>query len=468
MRRIGAGPACAAITLLSCIGLLAADAWPLRLALVALILLAATVMLLTVRRQAEALAQALTLKRCTEDLAGQLSLEKAAAEQARRVAEAANRAKTQFFSAASHDLRQPLHALGLFAETLRRKQVEPCAGTDDDEAAQLVHNIVESVGALEGLFDELLDLTHIDSGGVDVRPRACAMSEIYMRLRLHFEPVAFDKGLTLDFFGGHHAVQADPVLVERILRNLVSNAIRYTEDGGVIVSCRSRGGQRLVQVWDSGIGISAEALPRIFDEFYQVSGRRHLEPHHRKGMGLGLAIVKRLAGLMGAPLTVRSEVERGSVFSLTLPVADTEPQRGTAGLAPELPQVTLHGRRVVVVEDDAAVLLSLRGLLESWGAQVIAFDLVRTACSWAQQHPEPAPDLLIVDHGLPEGCTGTEVIVALRAVWGAGLPAVMVTGHALHDHEAEAAAGNYHVLFKPLAPNRLRAMVSFKLGSRAA
>lgn len=468
MSRAEAGSAWAAITLLACIGLLVAQAWPLRLALAALIVLAATVMAVTVRRQAEALAQALTLKRCTEDLAGQLSLEKAAADQARRVAEAANRAKTQFFSAASHDLRQPLHALGLFAETLRRKQGRTGAAADDDEVAQLVHDIVESVGALEGLFDELLDLTHIDSGGVDVRPRACAMAEIYMRLRLHFEPVAFDKGLTLDFFGGHHAVQADPVLVERILRNLVSNAIRYTEDGGVIVGCRSRGGQRLVQVWDSGIGISAEALPRIFDEFYQVGGRRPLEPHHRKGMGLGLAIVKRLAGLMDAPLTVCSKVERGSVFSLALPAAVAEPMPGAVVLAHELPQVTLHGRRVVVVEDDAAVLTSLRGLLESWGAQVVAFDRAQTACSWAQQHPGSAPDLLIVDHGLPEGCTGTEVIVALRAVWGPGLPAVMVTGHTLHDHETEAAAGNYHVLFKPLAPNRLRAMVSFKLGSRAA
>jgi CheY-like chemotaxis protein len=293
------------------------------------------------------------------------------------------------------------------------------------------------------------------------------MSDIYMRLRLHFEPVAFDKGLTLDFYGAHQAVQADPVLVERILRNLVSNAIRYTEDGGVIVGCRSRGAQRLLQVWDSGIGISPEALPRIYDEFYQVSGRRHLEAHHRKGMGLGLAIVKRLADLMDAPLTVCSQVERGSVFSLLLPVATAEPRRGAAVLVPELPQVTLHGCRVVVVEDDAAVLQSLRGLLEQWGAQVTAFDRAQSVCDWASQRRGHAPDLLLVDHGLPEQRTGSEVIAALREVWGPGLPAIMITGHTLHDHEAEASAGNYHVLFKPLAPNRLRAMVSYKLGPRS-
>ena len=464
MSRAWPGPVCVAITLLSCIGLFAVDDGPLRLAFALAILLVAAVTWHIERRQAQELAQALTLKRCTEELAAQLSLEKAAADEARRIAEAANRAKTQFFSAASHDLRQPLHALGLFAETLRRRQADTQAA---DESAQLVHNIIESVGALEALFDELLDLTHIDSGGVEVRARACSMSEIYMRLRLHFEPVAFDKGLTLDFFGGHHAVQADPVLVERILRNLVSNAIRYTEDGGVVVGCRLRGAQRLLQVWDSGIGISPEALPRIYDEFYQVSGRRHLEAHHRKGMGLGLAIVKRLADLMGAPLTVRSQVEHGSVFSLLLPAATAEPRRGAAALAPELPQVTLHGCRVVVVEDDAAVLQSLRGLLEQWGAQVTAFDRAQSVCDWARQRQGHAPDLLIVDHGLPEECTGTQVIADLRTVWGPGLPAIMITGQTLHDHEAEASAGNYHVLFKPLAPNRLRAMVSFKLGPRS-
>jgi signal transduction histidine kinase len=168
------GSVSAAITLLSCIGLFAVDDGPLRLAFALAILLVAAVTWFVERRRAHELAQALTLKRCTEELAAQLSLEKAAADEARRLAEAANRAKTQFFSAASHDLRQPLHALGLFAETLRRKQAGKQAA---DDSAQLVHNIIESVGALEALFDELLDLTHIDSGGVDVRaPARCRIS----------------------------------------------------------------------------------------------------------------------------------------------------------------------------------------------------------------------------------------------------------------------------------------------------
>ena len=166
-----------------------------------------------------------------DNLAAQLRVEKAAAEAARQEAEVANRAKTQFFAAASHDLRQPLHAMGLFAEALRQRSHDP-------EVAALVNSINESVDALEGLFGELLDITRIDTGGVDVNPAPVAMRELFARLRLHFEPTAFEKGLALSFRGQRHVAHADPVLLERILRNLVSNAIRYTDDGGV--SCALR------------------------------------------------------------------------------------------------------------------------------------------------------------------------------------------------------------------------------------
>ena len=146
------------------------------------------------------------------------------------------------------------------------------------------------------------------------------MRELFARLRLHFEPTAFEKGLMLSFRGDQHVALADPVLLERILRNLVSNAIRYTDDGGVLVSCRQRGDKLLMQVWDSGIGISEATLPRIFDEFFQAQSQRPLQAHHRKGLGLGLAIVKRLAALMDAPISVRSRVGHGTVFSIEVPV----------------------------------------------------------------------------------------------------------------------------------------------------
>ncbi|MEO5698029.1 MAG: HAMP domain-containing sensor histidine kinase, partial [Burkholderiaceae bacterium] len=193
----------------------------------------------------------IALKLRTEMLADQLRAEKAVADAARHEAEVANRAKTQFFAAASHDLRQPLHAMGLFAEALRQR-------THDPEVAQLVNSINESVDALEGLFSELLDITRIDSGGVEVDPQSFSVADIFRKLRLHYEPTAFEKGLGLRFRGARHVALADPLLVERILRNLLSNAIRYTVDGSVLLSCRRRGERLLLQVWDTGPGIRAE------------------------------------------------------------------------------------------------------------------------------------------------------------------------------------------------------------------
>ena len=260
----------------------------------------------------QALQRAIDLKVQGDKLAAQLRVETLAAEAARREAEIANRAKTQFFTAASHDLRQPLHAMGLFAEALRQRVREP-------EVAQLVNSINESVDALEGLFSELLDITRIDSGVIEVHPQHFEVGDILRKLRLHFQPSAFEKGLSLRLRGGARAVFADPLLVERILRNLVSNAIRYTNDGSVLVGCRQRGDRVRLQVWDTGLGITPTEQARIFDEFYQVPNTPKVSPDQRKGLGLGLAIVKRLAGLMGTPLTLRSTPGRGTVFTLDLP-----------------------------------------------------------------------------------------------------------------------------------------------------
>jgi len=239
--------------------------------------------------------QAIELKVRTERLAAQLQQEKAIAEEARRAAEAANRAKTQFFSAASHDLRQPLHAMGLFAEALRDRI------RGDEEVTHLVNSINSSVDALEGLFGELLDITKIDTGGVEPQPEHFALRELFQRLRLQYEPTAFEKGLALRFHGEAQTVYADPVLVDRVVRNLLSNAIRYTADGGVLVSARRRGEQVRVQVWDTGIGIAPAEQQRVYDEFYQVHGGPPLQAGQSKGLGLGLSIVQRLARLMDAP-----------------------------------------------------------------------------------------------------------------------------------------------------------------------
>lgn len=418
---------------------------------------------LLARAYRQTLQRVLELKLQADHLLMQLRVEKVAADRARQEAELANRAKTQFFTAASHDLRQPLHAMGLFAEALRQKN-------HDVEVAHLVNSINESVDVLEGLFSELLDITRIDSGGVEVHPQHFQLSDLYRKLRLHFEPAAFEKGLALRFRGGNHVVYADPLLVERILRNLVSNGIRYTNDGGVLIGCRPRGDKLQVQVWDTGCGITPEQQPLVFEEFYQATCGSRPRPNQRTGLGLGLAIVKRLAGLMGAPVTLRSQPGQGSVFSLELPMGKRLQQALPSALSEESRRMTLQNYHVVVVEDEPSVLSGLEALLHGWGANIQAFDSVAACKVWVQHAPEstPRPHLLIVDYRLDAGLTGVDAIALVRSRFGAEVPAIVVTGSTMSSLDAEAQQKNFHLLIKPVVPNKLRAMIAFKLGLKAS
>jgi two-component system, sensor histidine kinase len=427
----------------------------------------------------QALQRAVELKLKSDELAARLRVETLAAEEARRQAEIANRAKTQFFTAASHDLRQPLHAMGLFAEALRQRVTSSSGAASGDarktshdtEVAHLVNSINESVDALEGLFSELLDITRIDSGTIEVHPQHFNVGDILRKLRLNFEPNAFEKGLALRLRGGEKAVFADPLLVERVMRNLVSNAIRYTNDGSVLVACRRRGDRVLLQVWDTGLGIAEAEQARIFDEFYQVPNTPKVSPDQRKGLGLGLAIVKRLADLMGAPLAMRSVSGRGTVFTLSLPVGKAPRPSALAVPGGKGPlAITLAGRRIVIVEDEPAVRAGLEVLLAGWGAHIDAFDSVAQSRAWAEQSDPllAKPDLLIVDYRLEEGLTGIDAITALRQRFGAAIPAILVTGSTMSGHDKEAAAHDFHLLIKPVVPNKLRAMIAFKLGVKAA
>lgn len=405
--------------------------------------------------------RAIELKVRTEMLAVQLQTEKAAADEAKRAAETANRAKTQFFAAASHDLRQPLHAMGLFAEALRAKS------RGDEEVTHLVNSINSSVDALEGLFGELLDITKIDTGGVDPQPRHFALRELFQRLKLQYEPTAFEKGLSLRFRGAHHVVYGDPVLIDRIVRNLLSNAIRYTVDGGVLVSARRRGDEVLLQVWDTGVGIALAEQPRVFDEFYQVQANAPLGLHQPKGLGLGLSIVQRLARLMEAPLQLASMPGQGSVFTLTVPPGKVQrSQLSEPGTGKPVLGLTLEHRHIVIVEDEPAVREGLVVLLKGWGASVDSFDTVSAAEAWAGGPGVTTPDLAIVDYRLPEGRTGIEALTSLRAAFGQPLPAILVTGSTMTGHEEESSRHDFHLLIKPVAPNKLRAMIAFKLGLR--
>jgi CheY-like chemotaxis protein len=394
--------------------------------------------------------EALARKLATQNV--ELERAKEVAERARNDAEIANRSKTQFFAAAGHDLRQPLHAMGLFAAALTEKARDP-------EVLHVVNSINASVDALEGLFNELLDISKIDSGVLKANPTHFDLGAMLDRLRMDFEPEAFERGLRLRIVPTTAYLFSDPVLVERILRNLVSNAIRYTKAGGVLVGTRRRGKEVSLEVWDTGIGIPPEQQDRVFEEFYQLANP---ERNSKKGLGLGLSIVKRLVNLLSAQIDLRSVPGRGSVFKVRLPLGVRPPvdpaRKKKAATAPG----DLSGRVIVVVEDEAAVLEGMRVLLEGWGAEVVAGASIRE--TMAEVEPlARAPDLIVADYGLRDGNVGTQAIAALRERFKSQIPAIIVSGSTTPAHVDEAKAMDAHLLLKPVMPAKLRTLIHFKL-----
>ena len=414
------------------------------------------------RTHGDALSRALWLKSRTDSLAEQLRRETTQAQAAHRQAEAASLAKTRFLAAASHDLRQPLHAMGLFAETLRQR-------TRDAEAAELVASIQASMDALEGLFAELMDLSRLDAGAVALQPQPVPLGPLYARLRLSFEPTARSKGLRLDFRGEQVAVQADPLALERMLRNLLGNAVRYTDAGAVVVSARVRGERVRLRVCDSGIGVPPGALPRLFEEFYQAHPGRPAGAGERKGMGLGLSIVARLATLSGTQVRVRSRQGRGSVFGFELPCARVSAPPAAPAAWSLARVTTLEGRHAIVIEDDEAVRVGLLRLLRTWGARATAFGDRQALAAWLASPAAEPPDFVIVDHCLAQPGGGLHALGQLRAAWpGRAIPAVLVTGSLLEAaelREVQAVAPALQVLRKPVPPGRLRALIAFLLGT---
>jgi two-component system, sensor histidine kinase len=395
----------------------------------------------------------------TQQLAAQneeLDRARKAAESATAQAEAANRARTQFFAAANHDLRQPLHAMGLLAGSLAEKVKEP-------DVIALINTISASMEALEGLFNELLDMSRLDSGKISPSPIHFSSRQLFEKLRLDFEAEAAEKGLKLRFRARTRFLYSDPLLIERILRNLISNAIRYTGDGGVLVACRTRQGKPWLEVWDTGLGIPADQQERIFEEFVQLENPAR---DRRKGLGLGLSIVRRLCGLLGHDLTVASRMGRGSVFRFQVPMGRepaSAPRRAVEAVAK--PSV-LEGKTVVVVDDDIEIQTGMRALLTGWGMQVSVYTTAGEAEAAALAMPS-APDLIIADYRLPGGGNGLDAIDAFRRRFGAEVPSILITGSADPQLVAMAEEKSFHYLLKPVMPAKLRTLVTFKVKGNA-
>ena len=373
-------------------------------------------------------------------------------ELAFRRADEANRAKTSFLAAASHDLRQPIHAMALFVSALNSKSRDP-------ETRPIVDHLVASVEALEGLFDALLDISKLDAGIVQAEIAEFPLQPIFDRVVEDCAPEAEQKGLRLRVVPTRAIVRSDPTLLARIVRNLLTNAIRYTEAGGVVLGCRRAGADVRVVVCDSGIGIEATQFAQIFKEFFQVANP---ERDRAKGLGLGLAIVERLAQLLGHPVEVRSTPRRGSTFSVTLPRAETAGTAAQPAPAEEAPERKLNAALVVVIDDEAAVLEGMRAVLSQWGCRPVLAGSAEEALAQLAAGGSP-PGAVIADYRLREEVTGSGAIERIRAAYGPNIPGVIITADTAPDRLREAQASGYHLMHKPVRPAKLRALLSHLL-----
>ncbi|MGA4321552.1 NahK/ErcS family hybrid sensor histidine kinase/response regulator [Ectopseudomonas hydrolytica] len=370
-----------------------------------------------------------------------------ALREARDAAEAANRSKDKYLAAASHDLLQPLNAARLLISTLRERPL-PSAE----------HNLVErSHLALEGAEDllaDLLDISKLDQAAIKPDVDVYRLQELLAPLASEFEGVAAAAGLRLRVRIADCAVHTDFRLLTRILRNFLSNACRYTESGGVLLGARPRGAFVELQVWDSGRGIAADQLDKIFLEFNQLDVGRATE---RKGVGLGLAIVERIARMLGYPVQVRSEPGRGSVFSIRVPRAEARPQRqAQPALQPVLGD-PLPGRRLLVIDNEAEILHSMAALLGQWGCEVItALDLPEAL----QRLQGRAPDLILADFHLDHGVLGCDVIQQLRDAFASAIPALIISADRSDACRRDLQALGVPLLNKPVKPGKLRAVLS--------
>ncbi len=365
---------------------------------------------------------------------------------ARNMAESANRAKSDFLASVSHDLRQPLHAMGLFLSSLQRQLDKP-------KQQQTFTHIETAHDSLCRMFDALLEISRLDSGAIKPVRTHFRLQTLLDELDNNFSPLARQKNLRLDLRPCPAIVHSDQVLLFGILSNLLSNALKYTEQGEVRIDCREQDGQIVVAVRDTGCGIPATAQERIFAPYQQLDNP---ERDATRGLGLGLAMVKKSCRLLDIALTLQSSTGRGSTFTLTLPAGDAS-QLTSEPLSP--PDPGLQGLHILVIDDNTSILAGTRELLSDWGCQVSCSESAQQALAVISHQSRPV-DLLICDYRLREQQTGIDAIRKIRSHVDPALPTLLMTGDtnpALHQALKEQG---YYVLRKPIQAARLRSAIA--------
>ncbi|TWO72524.1 response regulator [Caenimonas sedimenti] len=398
------------------------------------------------RNTGRAIHGAIRLRFENRELIERLHVETENARAAHRKAEDANLAKSKFLAAASHDLRQPIHAEGLFLGVLARSALT-------ETQRQVLTSASAASQASAEMLDTLLDFSRIEAGVVQPVVRAFALQPVLNKIENDLAPQADAKGIVFRCRETGVVLDSDPALVEQILRNLVSNAIRYTESGGVLIGCRRRGRDAVLEVWDTGIGIAPSHQKDVFREFHQL-GNAARERH--KGLGLGLAIAQGMAQALGHPLGLQSQPGRGSVFRLRVPVAATVTVPPVQPAAPSSDTAGLPGVRVLFIDDDESVRDGMRRLLREWGCECDAAEGIDEALALVRGR---CPDVVVSDYRLRGPRTGADAIAAVRAEVQAGagraIPALLITGDTAPDRLREAAASGVPLLHKPVAPTDL-------------
>ena len=397
--------------------------------------------LVVAKKNQNTLDKSIVLRNENIELVEQLQIKNKKAEQA-------NVAKTRFLAAASHDLRQPLHAMSIFLNVLSENNKDP-------EQAVVVDKIKKSSVSLENLLESLLDISKLDAGVINVDVKPFKIQTMFDVLRNEFKSIAAEKELDIHFMPTSLSLNTDMQIIERVLRNLISNAIRYTEKGKVLVGCRRKKNSVVLSVWDTGIGIDSDESDIIFEEFHQLD---NLSRDRSKGLGLGLSIVKRLTALLGVELSLKSVPGKGSVFSVECPrsfVEKTVPIDTTSVLIDS----KLSDKTIIVVEDEAEIRDALNMLLSSWGCRVLELTSVGDVKDKLSVNDKV--DMILADYRLANHETGVDVIHAIHELYhDEKIPAIIITGDTAPQRIKDAECSGFQIMHKPVAGGKLRALIN--------